>query len=118
MLYCTHTMNKNETSEDVRRWFLYAIRNLWPVAMGSVSLRKSPCIRENCAACASGKGHSSYALSGYQAKRRFSIYVPEQLAPEIQEAIEKGRRLEDLIKEAGVRYLRAQKRERRSASQR
>jgi len=40
------------------------------------------------------------------------------LAPEIQEAIKKGRRLEDLIKEAGVRYLRAQKRERRSASQR
>ena len=48
------------------------------------------------------------------ANRRFSIYVPEQLAPEIQEAIKKGRRLEDLIKEAGVRYLRAQKRERRS----
>lgn len=117
MLQCTHTMSKNETSEDVRRWFLNAIRNLWPVAMGSVSLRKSPCIRENCSACTSGKGHSSYALSGYHANRRFSIYVPEQLAPEIQEAINKGRRLEDLIKEAGVRYLRAQKRERSAASQ-
>jgi molybdopterin-guanine dinucleotide biosynthesis protein A len=110
-------MSKNETSEDVRRWFLNAIRNLWPVAMGSVSLRKSPCIRENCSACASGKWHSSYAFSGYHANRRFSIYVPEQLAPEIQEAIKNGRRLEDLIKEAGVRYLRAQKRERSSASQ-
>ena len=40
-----------------------------------------------------------------------------ELAPEIQEAIKKGRRLQDLIKEAGVRYLRAQKRERRSTLQ-
>jgi hypothetical protein len=105
-----------ERSEDVRRWFLNAIGNLWPVALGSISLRKSPCIREKCSACASGKGHSSYALSGYQGNRRFSVYVPDELAPRIQEAVEKGRRLEDLIKEAGVRYLRAQKRERRSAS--
>ena len=117
MLYYTHTMSKNETSEDVRRWFFNAIRDLWPVAMCSVSRRKSPCIRESCSACASGKGHSSYALSGYQADHRFSIYVPEELAPEIQDAIQRGRRMEDLIKEAGVRYLSAQKRERRAALQ-
>lgn len=98
-----------ETSEDVRRWFSTAIRRLWPVALGSISLRKSPCIRANCAACASDKGHSSYALSGYRGKRRFSIYVPDELAPTIGEAIGNGRRLQDLIKEAGARYLRAVK---------
>ena len=107
-------MGKNENSEDVRRWFLKAIRDLWPVAVGSVSLRKSPCIRENCSACASGEGHSSYALSGYQGNNRFSVYVPDELAREIQTAVDKGRRLQDLLKEAGVRYLRARKRERRS----
>jgi len=107
-------MNKNETSEDVRRWFLRAIKDLWPVALGSVSLRKSPCIRENCSACASGQGHSSYALSGYRGNRRFSVYVPDELAPDIQRALEKGRRVQDLLKEAGVRYLRAEKRERHS----
>jgi molybdopterin-guanine dinucleotide biosynthesis protein A len=107
-------MNENETSEDVRRWFVSAIKNLWPIALGSVSLRKSPCIRENCSACASGQGHNSYALSGYRGESRFSVYVPDELAPEIEKAVEKGRRLEDLIKEAGVRYLRARKRERRS----
>lgn len=110
-------MKKNETSEDVRRWFLRAIKDLWPVALGSVSLRKSPCIRENCPACASGQGHSSYALSGYRGSRRFSVYVPDELAPEIQMAVDKGRRIQDLLKEAGVRYLRAQKRERRSKPQ-
>ena len=110
-------MNKSETSEDVRRWFVGAIKDLWPVALGSVSLRKSPCIRENCSACASGQGHSSYALSGCRGNRRFTVYVPDELAPEIQKAIDKGRRLQDLIKEAGVRFLRAEKRKRRSKLQ-
>lgn len=105
-------MKKRETSEDVQRWFLRAIQDLWPIALGSISLRKSPCIRENCSACASGQGHSSYALSGYRGKKRFSIYVPDELAPEIQEAVVRGRRLQDLIKDAGVRYLCAEKRRR------
>jgi molybdopterin-guanine dinucleotide biosynthesis protein A len=75
---------------------------------------KESSIRENCSACALGQGHNSYALSGYRRKRRFSVYVPDELAPELERAVEKGRRLHDLIKEAGVRYLRAKKRERRS----
>ena len=70
------------------RWFLDKSRKLWPLAVGSLSLRKSPCIRKNCSACASGKGHSSYALSGYRGNKRFSIYVPDDLAPEIQKALE------------------------------
>jgi molybdopterin-guanine dinucleotide biosynthesis protein A len=60
------------------------------------------------------KAKLSYALSGYRGNRRFSVYVPDELAPDIQRALEKGRRVEDLLKEAGVRYVRAQKRERRS----
>src|SRR5437016_14424285 len=110
-------MAKDETPEEIKRWFLNAIQRIWPIAMGSVSLRKSPCIRENCSACASGQGHSSYALSGYRGNRRFTVYVPDELAPEIQKAIDKGRRLQDLIKEAGVRFLRAEKRKRRSKLQ-
>jgi hypothetical protein len=106
-------MPESETPEEVRRWFLNAIQKLWPIAGGSISLRKSPCIRENCSACASGVGHSSYALSGYRGKRRFSVYVPDQLAPEIERAVETGRQLQDLMKEAGLRYVRARKSEAR-----
>ena len=109
-------MPKSETPEDVRRWFLSAIQKLWPIAGGSISLRKSPCIRENCSACASGVGHSSYALSGYGGKRRFSVYVPDQLAQEIRKAVETGRELQDLMKEAGLRYVRARKSEKRTRS--
>jgi len=104
-------MAKNETPTETRRWFVKAIQGLWPVATGSLSLRKGPCIRENCPACASGKGHSSFALYGRQGSRRFSIYVPERLVPDVRKAIHNGRRLQRLINEAGVRYVRSLKRE-------
>ena len=111
-------MAKNETAEDVRRWFLRAIERLWPVALGSISLRKSPCIREHCSACESGVGHSSYALAGYRGAQRFSIYVPDELAPDIEKAVENGRQFQELVKQAGLRYVRARKGEKRRGSRR
>ena len=110
MYTITYTDLKTESAEDVRRWFASAIRDLWPVAVGSLSLRKGPCIRPNCPACASGQGHSSYALYGRRGNRRFSIYVPERLVPDIRSAIQNGRELQELINEAGVRYVSALKR--------
>src|SRR5437660_6857639 len=93
-------MRKTESTEDVQRWFAGGIRNLWPVAVGSLSLRKGPCIRPNCPACASGEGHSSYALYGREGARRFSIYVPERLVPEVRTAIQNGRQLQEFVNEA------------------
>jgi hypothetical protein len=104
-------MERVESTADVRRWFARVIRELWPVAVGSLSLRKGPCIRPNCPACASGEGHSSYALYGRQGERRFSLYLPERLVPEVRTAIQNGRQLQELINEAGVRYLNALKRQ-------
>jgi hypothetical protein len=37
--------------------------------------------------------------------------VPERLVPEVRAAIENGRRLQEIINEAGVRYVSALKRE-------
>jgi hypothetical protein len=104
-------MGRTESTADVQRWFAGVIRDLWPVAVGSLSLRKGPCIRPNCPACASGEGHSSYALYGRRGKRRFAIYVPERLVPEVHAAIQNGRLLRELINEAGVRYVNALKRQ-------
>jgi hypothetical protein len=112
---CANThlyMAKKETSLEVKRWFQSTIRDLWPIAMGSLSLRKSPCIREHCGLCESGTGHSSYALYGRKGKRRFSIYVPDELAPELERAIENGRHLQESMMEAGRRYALALKNER------
>jgi hypothetical protein len=74
-------------------------------------LRKGPCIRKNCPARAAGKGHSSHALYVRRGSRRLSIYVPERLVPKVSKAIENGRLLQDLINEAGVRYVSALKTE-------
>jgi len=106
-------MPKTQTPEEVRVWFIRALQELWPVALGSLSLRKSPCIREHCSACESGIGHGSYALSGARGTQRFSIYVPDELVPDLQWAVANGRRVQELIKEAGLRYVQARKRERR-----
>ena len=107
-------MGKREMPDDVKSWFWATIRKMWPVAEGSLSLRKSPCIRKNCTACASGKGHRSYVLYGRRGKRRISIYVPEDLVPQVEEALENGRRLQQLMSNAGVRYVQAMKGDRSS----
>ena len=113
MCYITPVRQSNQALlDELKRWFIDGAEELWPVALGSLSLRKSPCIRKQCSACASGHGHLSYALSGYQGKRRFSIYVPDELAPEIEKAIENGRQLQELMKEAGLRYIKERKRAR------
>jgi hypothetical protein len=116
VLVCTYTMTRKETSGQVRLWFQAAVRDRWPVAIGSLSLRKSPCIRKGCRLCESGQGHSSHALYGRSGDRRFSIYVPDELAQDVERAIRNGRDLQKLMTEAGRRYTLALKNERRSRS--
>lgn len=106
-------MTKRETPEDVRHWFQNAIQDLWPIATGSLSLRRSPCIRKRCQRCESGQGHSSYALYGRKGNRRFSIYVPVELTEELEKAIRNGRNLQKIVAEVGRRYTLARKNERR-----
>jgi Family of unknown function (DUF6788) len=108
----------SETPEQVIRWFQSAVHKLSPVAAGSLSLRKSPCIRKNCPTCATGQGHSSHVLYGRRSGKRFSIYVPEELVPEVRKAIANGRRLQELMSEAGVRYTHALKARRRKEADR
>src|SRR5215472_1321730 len=75
-------MHKNESPADVTRWLADRSAGRWPAILGSLSLRRSPCIRENCPACRSGEQHPSYVLYGRRKGRRFSVYIPEELVPE------------------------------------
>jgi hypothetical protein len=109
-------MTHSESPEEVRRWFLRQVSELWPLAAGSLSLRTGPCIRENCSACQRGEGHASYALYGRNKNRRFSVYVPEELVPLVQQAVNNGRKLEKLMREAGLRYTVALKGKRAAAA--
>lgn len=104
--------NKIELPADVQRWFQNQATQLWPAALGSLSLRRSPCIRTSCPACASGQQHLSYVLYGRQKGRRFALYVPEELVPAVRQCLDNGRALQELLYQTGPRYIRALKQER------
>jgi len=65
-----------------------------PVAVGSLSLRRG-LVRPNCSACASGVGHSSYALYGGEASID-SHLVPDPVGCRGAAAIQNGRQLQEL----------------------
>ena len=92
MCFVTHMrMHKNESPADVTRWLADRSAGRWPAILGSLSLRRSPCIRENCQACRSGEQHPSYVLYGRRKGRRFSVYIPEELVPEVRRCLDNGR---------------------------
>lgn len=102
-----------ESVADVERWFQGEVSRLWPAALGSLSLRRSPCVRPQCQACATGEQHANYVLYGRSRGRRLAVYIPDALAPDIRHALDNGRALQELLYEAGRRYAEARKRERR-----
>jgi hypothetical protein len=107
---------KSESPSDIVRWLQSEAAGLWPAILGSLSLRRSPCVRENCAACLSGEQHQSYVLYSRLNGRRFSVYVPEELVPELRRCVDNGRALQELLQEAAPRYVKALKRERANTS--
>src|SRR6266481_2598049 len=90
-----------ESSSDVVRWLQSEAAGLWPALLGSLSFRRSPCVRENCPACRSGEQHP--------------VYVPEELVPEVRRSLDNGRALQELLQQAAPRYIKALKRERAKA---
>lgn len=103
---------KAESPVDVERWLREQSAALRPAALGSLSLRRSPCVRENCPACRKGEQHPSYVLYCRIKGRRSAIYIPEELVPQISRCLDNGRALQDLLHEAARRYANAVKHER------
>lgn len=81
------------------------IQVLWPAAKGSVSEVRKPCIRPNCAACKEGKKHRAFILSWNDGKRRRCTYVPAGVVSELRKAIANGRRIEQLLSQAGAQMV-------------
>ena len=55
----------------------------------------------------SGEQHPSYVLYGRREGRRFSVYIPEELVPEVRRCLDNGRALQELLHEAAARYVKA-----------
>ena len=64
----------------------------------------------------SGEQHPSYVLCGRVKGRRFAVYVPEELVPEVRRRLDNGRVLQELLQQAAPRYVKALKRERAKTS--
>ena len=109
-------MSKDELPSDVSRWLERRAAGFWPAMFGSLSLRRAPCVRENCTACRSGEQHASYVLYGRLRGRRFSVYIPEDLVPEVRRCLENGHALQEALYEAAPRYVKALKRARSKTS--
>jgi hypothetical protein len=105
-------LSKTESPADVISWMESEAASLWPALLGSLSYRRTRCMQPNCAACQSGEQHRSYVLYGRHQGRRFAIYVPEELIDEVRRAVDNGRALQELLMQAGPRYVKALKRAR------
>jgi len=92
--------------------FLLDVAALWPLAKGSLTLVRRPCIRANCAACARGEKHAAWIFTFRQGGRQRCRYVPKDLAPRLRQAIINGRRLEGRLTQAGVDLIESHRRER------
>jgi hypothetical protein len=103
---------KKELPTDVAHWFQEQASGLWPAALGSLSFRRTRCIRENCKACLNGEQHASHVLYVRMKGRRFAIYIPDELVPDVQRSLDNGRELQDLLSQAAIRYAKALKHER------
>src|SRR6266700_3959688 len=101
----------SESPSDVAHWLQSESANLWPALLGSLSLRRKRCIRENCAACQSGEQHQSYVLYDRASGRRVAVNVLE-----VQRSLDNGRALQDLLQQAAPRYVKALKRARAGAT--
>jgi len=109
--------SKTDSPVDVVSWMESEAASLWPALLGSLSYRRTRCSNPNCAACRSGEQHASWVLYGRHNGRRFAVYVPEDLVPEVRQALDNGRALQDLLIQAGPRYVKALKSVRENKSQ-
>src|ERR1700676_1170622 len=105
----------SESPTDVMRWLQGEAAVLWPAFLGWLSLRRSRCLRPNCAACLSGEHHQAHVFLDRAEGRRIAGYVPEELVPQVQRGLDNGRALQDLLHQAAPRYIKALKRERAEA---
>jgi hypothetical protein len=91
----------NTTKQDpdgaAREAFLSQVAALWPLAKGSLTETRTPCVRANCKACASGRKHGTLIFTYREGGRLKGMYVRKAQAGEVRRAVENGRRLEALL---------------------
>ena len=93
------------TENEQKKAFLSEVRNLWPVAKGSLAEVRKPCIRAECPACASGRKHPAFIFSFKHKGRRRCMYVPRELVAHLRRAIRNGRDIEEWMSRSGYELI-------------
>src|SRR3954470_4004214 len=104
-------VKQKSTKPGVAKRFREKLLRCWPALKGSLALVYKPCIRPNCPACARGDKHPNYLLAFTEKGRRRCLYVPRTMVPTLKRALERDRRIEQLLYEMGpalIREYRAQ----------
>ncbi len=89
---------------DKEKW-LEEVGELYPVAKGSVREVKKGCGYASCKRCASGEKHQAYLFTYYQNGKQKSHHVPKPKLAGIQQALENGRKLEQLMVESALSLI-------------
>ena len=84
---------------------LDALRSCGPVAKGSLSQVRMKCAKDGCSACKSGRGHPAWIFAYRVDGKRKCLYVRKGDVPKVKAAIARGRRVEALLLEEGVRLI-------------
>lgn len=98
-------MNKNELLEN----FFDQVKQLGPVAKGSLCAFRRKCGKTSCKKCSSGEGHPSFKLTFVQDGSSHTRFVGPTQVEAMRKAIANGRKLEQLILEFGLDYLKQMK---------
>ncbi len=86
---------------------LDAIRACGPVAKGSLSSVRMKCAKKGCAVCRDGGGHPAWIFAYREGGRRKCLYVRKRDVQAVRAALDRGRRLEALLLEEGVRLIKS-----------
>lgn len=102
---------------DPEEFFFQQLSHLWPAIKGSLAQVRKTCLRPNCRACARGDKHPAFILSFTQGGKRRCMYVPKELVPLLERALQNGRQIETLLYELGPALLQQQRQQRAPKSE-
>ena len=84
---------------------LDALRSCGPVAKGSIAEVRMKCAKKGCVACRDGKGHPAWIFTYRVDGRRKCLYVRRRDVETVKGAIVRGRMVERILLEEGVRLI-------------
>lgn len=97
---------------DPKDHFLQQLSQLWPAIKGSLAQIRKTCLRPGCKACARGDKHPAFILSFTHGGKRRCMYVPKELVPVFERALQNGRQIETLLYELGPALLQQHRQQR------